>query len=157
MLGLRGIAEKKYRVSGATLDDSALCFFEKSIFFRSIKENPDLALNIIQFYAQELCNNELRQKAFTQFSIRERVAETLLMIKAKYGVETTKGIFLLDVPFTIRELADLVGASYEMVVRTLTQLKKENLVKVLKGKIILNDYIRLNSIIDKYAVAENTP
>ena len=86
MLGLRGMAEKKYRVSGSTLTDSTLCFFDKSIFFRSIKENPDLALNVIQFYAQELCNIELRQKMFTQFNIKERVAEALLMLKSKFGV-----------------------------------------------------------------------
>lgn len=154
MLGLRGMAEKKYLVSGTAMEDSSLCFFHKDIFLKSIKENPDLALQIIQFYAQELCNLQLRQKAFTRFSMKERVAEALLMIKEKYGVKIAGETFLLDVRFTLLDLADLVGSSYEMVIRTMTLLKKEGLVKIQKGKIILNDCERLQKLLSKHVIPE---
>lgn len=127
IIGLRGYAEKNYRVSGSALEDTTLCFIEKSLFFKVLRENPELSINLIHFYAQELTNMEVRQKYYQQLNSMERIAETLLLIKAKYGVTVANGT-LLDVNLSRQDIADLGKTSVEETIRTLSKFKKQQFI-----------------------------
>lgn len=147
MLGLRGFAEKRHLLSGISLGDSSLCFFAKDIFIKTLKENPDFALNIIQFYAQELANIEIRQKHFTQLTIKERIAEALLLLKKKYGVQHAgKNEIFLDVMLIRQDIADIAGASTEEVIRVLSQFNKEQLIKIDGQKLFILNSDKLSEL-----------
>ena len=100
MLGLRGFAEKQYLVSAATLEDSSLCFFEKQIFIKTIKANPEFALHLVEFYAQQLSSIEISRRNYSQLSTNAKIAESLLRIKDKFGVDRHIFSKLIASPFS---------------------------------------------------------
>jgi CRP-like cAMP-binding protein len=69
----------------------------------------------------------IRGSSFLSLDLRERIAIALLELCSDFGVEETRGT-LLRIPFTHRELANLVGASRPRVTEHLVQLEREGLV-----------------------------
>ena len=82
---------------------------------------------------------ELAQK-----SSRERLAETLLLLETKYGVEADGKT--VAVRLTRTELAGLVGTVTESVIRLLSELAKEGVIDLVRSGIIIVDRGRLLEI-----------
>jgi CRP/FNR family transcriptional regulator len=87
----------------------------------------------MQDLSHEVEDAERRVVEIAQKSIRERVAEALLVIKETFGVaedgETLKN------PLTREEIASIVGTAQESVIRTLSEFKSKNLIEI-SGKSI---------------------
>lgn len=73
-----------------------------------------------------------------QKTVKERVAETILMLKQFYGME--KDEKTINVSLSREDLANLVGTATETLIRSLSEFKKKKIID-LKGKkiIILNN------------------
>ena len=84
MFGLTGFDEKQYFVSASTLEDSFLCFFEKEIFIKTLKENPEFAWQLLDLFAHELSNIEIQHKNSNQLNNKEKITGVLLMLKDKF-------------------------------------------------------------------------
>ena len=69
-----------------------------------------------------------------QKPVRERLAEALLLLKSTYGLKEDNRT--LNVKITREDLAGIVGAATESVIRNLTELKSEGIVG-LEGRAIL--------------------
>lgn len=74
MLGLMDFSSKHYLVGAAALEDSSLCFFEKQIFIKIIKENPEFAKHLIEFYTQQLSEIENRHKNFNPLNPKKEIS-----------------------------------------------------------------------------------
>jgi CRP-like cAMP-binding protein len=55
-----------------------------------------------------------------------------------YGVHKDNGI-LIDLPLTNQELANFCGTSRESTNRILNELKREEIISIKKGKILVHD------------------
>jgi CRP/FNR family transcriptional regulator len=64
-----------------------------------------------------------------------------------YGVQKGNEI-LIDLPLTNQELANFCGTSRESTNRILSELKKDNIISVKKGKISILDLQYLKNEID---------
>jgi CRP/FNR family transcriptional regulator len=83
----------------------------------------------------------LRISDLAQKPVRERVAETLIMIKEKYGLESD-GV-TLNVVLTREEMANLVGTATESLIRILSDFKKEGFIEVENKRIKIIDFDHL--------------
>ncbi|MFI5222602.1 MAG: Crp/Fnr family transcriptional regulator, partial [Bacteroidia bacterium] len=128
ILGFRAILSgDKYSCSGITLEDSILCYIPKEVFMSLVETNNKLAMQIIKFFSEMLKDTERSVTSIAQHSVRERVAQTLLMLKARYGYEADDQT--IDIKITREELANIAGTSRETAIRVLVEMQKENIIE----------------------------
>ncbi len=108
-----------------------------------IRENPDMALNIIKVMSRRLKEAQSRVKNMAINDTYVRTAQTLLKLIDKYGVETENGVIELTLNITREELAGLVGTSRETVSRAISQFSKEKALKIEGRRIIILDKSKL--------------
>ncbi|MCC6383923.1 MAG: Crp/Fnr family transcriptional regulator [Bacteroidia bacterium] len=141
ILGHRGFGGNNiYPVGASTLEDSKICFIESSVFFNTLKNEPELAIQLLLFYAEELKTTETKLRNQAQMTIREKITDALLYIYERYHVD---GDNTLDVHLSRQDIADLAGTNREQISRLITEFEYEGIIKT-KGKRI--EIIRLNKM-----------
>lgn len=138
-LGYRSLVSgEKYEVSAAVLEDTRVCFVPKSLFMNTLQESSNLSNRVMEFLTHDLKLAESKIADLAQKTVKERVAETILMLKQFYGME--KDDKTINVSLSREDLANLVGTATETLIRSLSEFKKKEIID-LKGKkiIILND------------------
>jgi CRP/FNR family transcriptional regulator len=81
----------------------------------------------MQDLSHELEDAERRVVEIAQKSVRERVAEALLVLKETFGVDQDGET--LNSPLTREEIASIVGTAPESVIRTLAEFKADKLIE----------------------------
>jgi CRP/FNR family transcriptional regulator, cyclic AMP receptor protein len=90
----------------------------------------------------------IRYANFVGLGLRERLADALLELAAKFGVRDSRGT-LLTLKLTHADLAELVGASRQRITEQLTEFERD--------QIIIRDGRRLILVPEKlYQIAEST-
>ena len=93
--------------------------------------------------------SDSKAHTFHKFSVRERLADILLQLAADHGSDNIDGKVRLKLKLNRKELASLVLASTENVIRLLSDFKKDEIVKeATTGELIL-DMNELKKIIKK--------
>ena len=93
-------------------------------------------MNLMQLTCKELgeANNFITDIA--QKTVRERLAEILLLLKDRFDLDEDQ---VLKISLTREELANLVGTATESVIRLLSEFKSDELIELQGRKIkILN-------------------
>ncbi len=112
------------------LEDVVLCHIPARTFIEMAKENPDFSMHLIQLSCKELGESNKFILDLAQRSVKERLAQTLLLLLDTFGTDKEGYI---DVILTREEIASIVGTATESVIRLLSEFKKEGLID-LKGK-----------------------
>lgn len=147
IIGHRGFGAGEYHQIGAmALEDTILCSFSSAELLTALKTIPALTFDFMSFYSEELNRSETKIKAFAQMTVREKVIDSLLYINRKFG--QTKGY--LNIQLSRKELADFAGTTDEQVIRVISSLKKEKLVKASAKKIGIVDLEGLRKEISEH-------
>lgn len=145
LLGYRAfLGEEFYSASAASIEDAVVCFIDKNDFHTVLHEDEKLSWNLIQILTRELREAENLLRDMAQKTVRERLAEVLLLIKQKYGVDQSDST-LLSAHLSRDELASFVGTATETLIRLLSDMKAEGVIET-EGKRI--------RILDTKALAE---
>jgi len=75
--------------------------------------------------------------------VNTRVIKLLLRLHARHARPLDGGGFMLDLPLTHQEMADMTGTTRQSVSTALTQLRKRGLLSMRGRRIVLNDIERL--------------
>ena len=139
LLGYRSLfADEPYSATAEALEDATICCIDKNAFFPLLNKNPDLSLSVIKKLSMELRHAEELATSIAQRSVRERMAELLLMLKGAYGKPGKKGI-TIDLQLSREELAEMIGITQETAIRLLSEFKKDGIIEVQERNItILN-------------------
>lgn len=133
ILGHRGLGNNLvYPISAAALEPSVVCFIDNKLFEATLKTNSGFASQLLQFFAQELCESEKKMRNLVHMPVKSRVADALLHLKDLFG-ETEAGF--INTGISRQDLASFAGATYETVFRMINELVKEGLI-TLSGKSI---------------------
>lgn len=126
-------------LNAETLESTGLCMLPKEDFKNLIRENPDMALSIMQSMSNRLAYAEKFIGELALKNIEERIVSWLMITAQKEGVKTTQGI-RISVDLTRQEVAYLLGTTQETLSRKLTKLRSEGIIatKGQKTIIILN-------------------
>ncbi len=98
----------------------------------------------------------LRSSSFLNLGLHERIAITLLELCSDFGIEESRGT-LLRVPFSQKDIANLVGASRPRVTEHLSRLEREAFV-IRQGRQLIVRVAQLQQSIGSHAeLADRTP
>jgi CRP-like cAMP-binding protein len=149
VIGYRSLlSDENLSVSGAALEDTACCFIPKSVLFDVIQKNPKFSMDLMKRACQDLGEATKLITNLAQKTVRERLAEVLLILKSNFGIDE-KGI--LQISLTREELANMTGTATESVIRLLSEFKEDGYVALEGRKIKLLDIpglIRVGNVYD---------
>lgn len=126
-----------------TLTDTILCYIPDQILLNLIKNNSGFAYDMVQIACKELGDSNRYIRDIAQKSVKERLAEILLLIAGEFGIEKD-GCLKLNI--TREDLSNFVGTATETVIRLLSDYKTEGLVEVKGRKIKLLNIEKLKTI-----------
>ncbi|MEE9268777.1 MAG: Crp/Fnr family transcriptional regulator [Candidatus Krumholzibacteria bacterium] len=139
ILGYRSLVSgEPYSVSAAALEDCVVCFIPQATFFEVLKSDEHFPMTVIRLLSGELQRAQKQIVNLAQKPVRERLAETLLILREVYGTDDGDSA-ALAVKLSRDELASVVGTATETLVRTIADLKRENLIATDKKKIRILD------------------
>lgn len=144
ILGYRSlITGEDYTSSAVAMEDTTICLIPKDNFFTLLEENSDLSLGVMKLLSKELGAAENTISSLAQKQVRERIAETLLMLKEFYGTE--KDGETIQAPVSRYDIAGMAGTARETATRLLSELKQENVIDFDAKKIrIINPQELIN-------------
>lgn len=115
-----------YELTATVIEDASVCFIPRQTFHALMAENPALTGRIIRQLTQDLARAEQKQVSLAQKQVRERLAETLLMLKEFYGTEEDH--HTLRSRLTREDIANYIGTATETVIRLLSEFAREGLI-----------------------------
>ncbi|NCI46281.1 Crp/Fnr family transcriptional regulator [Sediminibacterium soli] len=142
LFGYRALCSNTpYNASAVTLEDTGVCFIPRDLFFNTLRVNSKLCIALIKLLSQELGKAEQHVTDLAQKSVRERIAEALLVLKDTYGLESDNAT--LGICLSREDIANLVGTATATVIRLLAVLRQEKIIDFSGKKIKLLDMSRL--------------
>lgn len=150
ILGYRSLITGEFYTSTAVaLEDTTVCLIPKENFFKLLEENSDLSLGVMKLLSKELDTAETTISSLAQKQVRERIAETLLMLKEFYGTEADGET--IQAPVSRYDIAGMAGTARETATRLLSEMKQENVIDFDAKKIRIlnpNELIRIANLTD---------
>ena len=129
--------------SAKVIEDCNVCFIPSEILISFIKTNSTFALDLIKLACHELGEANSFITDIAQKTVRERLAEILLLLVNDFGFDNEK---YLKISLTREELANIVGTATESVIRLLSEFKADKLVELTGRKIKILDIKGLEKI-----------
>ena len=118
--------------SAKVIEDTEVCFIPSEILTTFIKTNPAYALELLKLACHELGEANSFITDIAQKTVRERLAEILLLLVNDFGIDEHN---YLMISLTREELANIVGTATESVIRLLSEFKSDRLVELEGRKI----------------------
>lgn len=144
IIGYRSILSGEPACTTAkVIEDSSLCYIPSDFLINSVKNNPAFSLDLMQLACKELgdANNYITDIA--QKSVRERLAEILILLSKEFGTEND-GTLLISL--TREEMANIVGTATESVIRLLSEFKADKYIEINGRKIKLLNVSSLKKV-----------
>jgi CRP-like cAMP-binding protein len=132
------LKNKPYNENASALIDTSLIKITKKEFLDAVKENPRLSINVIDLLVDKLEKLKTHLIHLAYDSVRKKTAEILYELYIDGGSEIIK--------ISRKNLANLVGIAKESLIRTLTELKEEKIIKTKRKSIKIIDPKKLKLI-----------
>ncbi len=137
LIGYRCLfAEESYTATAEAMEDATVCFIEKAVFLPLLSQQPDLATKMIRKLSAELRQAEDRMADIAQKSVKERLAELLLLLKETYGKVTPAGTEI-GLALSREEMAEMIGTTQESVIRLLSEFKAKGIIHLDGRQIVI--------------------
>jgi len=129
--------------SAKVIEDCEVCFIPAEILISLIKSNSAYALELMKLACHELGEANSFITDIAQKTVRERLAEILLLLVNDFGLDEQS---YLKISLTREELANIVGTATESVIRLLSEFKSDRLIELNGRKIKILDRRGLEKI-----------
>ncbi len=150
VIGYRALlSDDTYHASATAIEDSLVCFFPRGVYQNQIAPNPTLSLEIIKMLSGDLKQAEQKAMNMVQKEVKERIAETILMLKDFFGLEEDNAT--INIVLTRESIGNIAGTTTETTIRVLSEFHKMKIIGLVGKKIkILNnkELIRIANLTD---------
>lgn len=145
MIGYRALFAGEVHIATAvTIEESMVCTISTVYIQQYAMKNVKFCQQIIVKLANELGFANARTVALTQKHIRGRLAESLMLLKNKYGFENDEDT--LKVYLSRDDIANLSNMTTSNAIRTLSTLANEKVIAIDGRKIKILDLNKLERI-----------
>ena len=145
IIGYRAmLAEELHIGTAIALEDSTIGVIPQEYLFGKLLKNPNFTQKLLHKIARELGFSNMRTVTLTQKHIRGRLAESLLLLKEKYGWENDGAT--LKVYLSREDIANLSNMTTSNAIRTLSTFAGEKVIAIDGRKIRILDINKLEKI-----------
>jgi CRP/FNR family transcriptional regulator, polysaccharide utilization system transcription regulator len=114
------------------IEEAVLCHIPYPTLLFLIQNNWQFSLHMLQIVCRELREANDYITDIAQKSVRERLAEVLLLLKENFDLDRQS---TLQISLTREELANMVGTATESVIRLLSEFRTDKLIELQGRKI----------------------
>lgn len=116
------------------IEEAVLCHIPYQTLLYLIQNNWEFSHHMLQIVCKELREANDYITDIAQKTVRERLAEVLLLLKDSFELDNAN---TLQISLTREELANIVGTATESVIRLLSEFKQDKLIELQGRKIKL--------------------
>ncbi|MCK3686111.1 Crp/Fnr family transcriptional regulator [Maribellus sp. YY47] len=125
------------------IDEAALCHIPYQTLLYLIQSNWQFSHHMLQIACRELREANDYITDIAQKTVRERLAEVLLLLKENFDLDNQN---TLQISLTREELANMVGTATESVIRLLSEFKSDKIIELQGRKIKFLDIASLTRV-----------
>lgn len=134
-------SSKEYKYSVTAIEDTTVCILDLEVVKAHARQNAMFTMDLMSHISKAtdkiiLDNLEIKRK-----HLKGRVAHVLLYF-ANYIYNKDE----FELPVSRREIAEYIGMTTENVIRTLSEFRKDKIIKIFGKDIFIADKKRLESI-----------
>ena len=130
-------------VSVVAVRDAVVSFLGKAAFEAFVEKHPELYKSWVRLLAERLRETDKMLAATSFFSLRGRIAQTLLELADHFGQEVGPGRIVIRQKIRQSDLAAMAGIARENVTRILNDWERRKLTSRLSGYYCLEDKAQL--------------
>lgn len=147
IIGYRSLLSNDFACHTAkVLEDAQVCFVPGETLFKLLESNSKFSLEMLKLACVELGEANTFITDIAQKTVRERLAEVLLILKESFGLDEDKN---LQIVLTREELGNIIGTATESVIRLLSEFKENNWIEINGRKIRMLDIKALQKVASK--------
>ena len=140
------LCNEKHPATAKTIEESTLIAISKPRFQELLEKSSSLAQILLKNLSSEFSVWVNFITTFAQYSVKERLALSLLILTEKYKKSLSAA--KVEINLSRKDLASFSGTSIETLARTLTKWKNEKIISTQGRKIIVTDAQRLSELVD---------
>lgn len=139
ILGFRPIfADEPYGASADALEESSICVVPRETVVERIRQDPDLALELLAKLSRELRISEDLMMDLIRRPVRERAARLLMGLVEGVGAAPDEAaVAVARIPR--KDLARMIGTTPETFSRVLRGFAQRGIVELSRGRIVVRD------------------
>lgn len=117
---------ENFQARAEAMSDVEATFVPKDIFLHLLEVDSKLSFAMLQKFAYELGESSNTITFLAQKTVRERLAEILLLLEQKLGTDPEGYI---KISLTREEIANLIGTATESAIRLISEFKQDQLIE----------------------------
>lgn len=130
--------DPKYLLSARVIEEGSVIAIRKDVIETEIFQDSKLAFEFMKWMSDHFRKTQTKFRDLVLNGKRGALFSTLIRMTNSYGIHKENEI-LIDLPLTNQELANFCGTSRESTNRILSDLKKDHIITIKKGKISILD------------------
>ena len=134
-------SSSKYKYSVTAIEDTTVCILELAIVKKYAQENAMFTMDLMASISEATDKILLDNLAIKRKHLKGRIAHVLLYF-SEYIYRKDE----FELPISRREIAEYIGMTTENVIRTLSEFRKDNIIKIFGKDILIVDKKRLRGI-----------
>ncbi len=127
------------------IQTTLMCRIDAAFVTKAARDVPALAVQLLEHAREDLDDAYEMLLARNTRTVRARVAALIVDLARRYGRHGVRGIEL-ELRLSRRDIAELVGARVETVVRAIGELEVEGLVKVSGKRVVVLQGDRMQEV-----------
>ena len=148
LIGYRSLlCGEDFQAKAEAMTEVEATFLPSNLFLQMLEVAPKFSFVMLQKIAFELGESSNTVTFLAQKTVRERLAEILLLLEQKLGTDPEG---FIKISLTREEIANIIGTATESAIRLISEFKQDKLIEVEGRNIkILNHekLIRLGHVI----------
>lgn len=135
--------EAPYSVSAEAVLESQLCYLSRENLAKFIQVHPMTGVHLIGALSRSLAAARRKVRTLALKRAENRMAELLLDLVETTGSQDSGDGQKLTIPYSRRELGDMIGVAPETAVRLLTRLKDRRIIATEHRQLVIRDREKL--------------
>ena len=128
-----------YPSTAVAMEETTLLLLYRKDFLHLLKESSEFSFAVIAWMCEMLREKTATIKNLATASPEQRVGNVLLRLAEKEGAADAS----VKISLRRQDIAEMAGLTTETTIRVIRKLAEKNLVKIVHGKIILEQSTRL--------------
>lgn len=144
IIGYRALLiDEAYQATAEAMSDLQAIFIPSDVFLHLLEVDSQLSYTMLQKISFELGESSNTVTFLAQKTVRERLAEVLLLLEQKLGTDPEG---FIKISLTREEIANLIGTATESAIRLISEFKQDDYIAVEGRNIKILNHEKLKKL-----------